>query len=870
MGTCCTKQSNQLKHIENSLPPIPEADLLMFKVRLSKFRLRGLSEKKSFSLKVTFGLKEFVLPLAQTPFKWPDTFQFEYESSLERMSNESLTVSMINANREAASVSFDLLKVALGPVHQNFTMIKGGSTQICRISFDAEMLQMNELTVSVKQLIFKLNDPLANLYLAHFKLIADEKNERDIGEPSATPKWSFEDERENSLKLPVTIDSVRQASLQLKLYRLNKKTQDLLAECWTSFTKLFKEDQRNTIFKQESLVYSTSTNILSNLAPNSKHKKAFNESLWLFGRQVGKVSGLLVISGLPRVYQMLSGVNTERGPQLQANFVLETQPGSLFKSKKTLPVEIIQLTEHLTYLNDLVTTRSNKSVNRTSKNVSQRKTLHEIRRLLSVTHRNTMTCFDYKRDNDVQIAQDTFLNLGQYLLEYAPFVMYDIQPYFFENLTLLLQRGELDLGYLKRLIVDKPDMAERYVVFLRGTLLMAFKQLHFKGADSRLQAYVETVFVIAYFRVPKFRSVLLECFKSKGITPVEEWRGNFFDLHEDNESSVLLPVLDWENNFYAAFPTKVIDSDFEVALNGKKWQEKFTKRGVAYFRFVERFAHHIGRQFVRDNVPWHAIPGYRIILHTFLLELKERPTVAYPEALIEASCSLLSYRHLITVFVKIVFFKTNIYDYQSVIETLGLVDTWLDKMFVLGHQLPHSFDYNFFTQGLLMILRDEHSVSLAKGLLLVYRQMHMLSQAVREEVIHKYLIKDNFLRFFCHWNCEVRKVFQYLLIFRIVIGDTFTIHDISEEKQLRKDTVKLLKNIVEMESSDLPSEYSVYLDSAKAELIKTRQLCENWLPCLKRRKETGVYGGFESFPYPQLTINCLLLDKREEMLELDW
>jgi hypothetical protein len=870
MGTCCTKPSSAKQPEKTTLPPIAEPDSLLYRIKLSNFRLKGLVDKKTLTLKVTFGSKEFLLPATASPYKWAESFSFEYVCSLERMSNESLSASMISSGREIASMSLELLTVALGPVHQDFSM-NNGVKQLGRISFDAEMLQVTELVVSVKRLVFKLNDPVGSLYSAHFKLIADERTERDIGEPSPSPEWIFEEGAENVLKSSVTIDSVRQASLQFKLWRVNKRSQDLLAECWSSFTKLFKEDQSNTLFKPESLVYSTGTSLLANLSPNTKQTKAFNESCWLCGRQVGRITGILSISGMPRVYQMLSGVNTEKGPQLQANMIMENSK-SMFKGKKSIPKEIIQLSSLSATLTELVSTRTSKSMgkSRQSRAISHRKTLHEVKQLLTASHRSTMSCLDYEKTQDVVTSQDIMLNIGMHLLEYAPIVMYDIQPFYYENLTLLLLRGELDLGYLTPLDSDqRQKMANRYVAFLRGCLVLAFKQLHFKGCDSRLQTFIETVFVVAYFRVSRFREVLLEAFKNNGLGPVPEWRGNVFDLMDYHEEAVLLPVLDWENNFYASLSDKSLEGGFLTALNNTKWQEKFYKRGIAYFRFIDRFAQHVKTQFVRTNIPWHAIPGYRVILHTFLLELKQRPTSAYPEALVKASCSLLSYRNLISAFVKIVFSKTNIYDYQSVVETLGLVDIWLDTLFIQGHSLPHSFDFSFFTEGLLTVLRDEHSVSLAKGLLLIYRQFHQLTHAVREAVVHKFLIKENFFRFFFHWHSEVRRVFLYMLVFRIVAATDLSLHDITEDKKLRKDTVKLLSQAAQASPEDLPTEFSVYLEPAQLELTKLEKRRDEWLASL-RRKGSGVYGGFDTFPYPALQINCLLVDKREQMLELDW
>jgi hypothetical protein len=868
MGSCLSKTSS-LKLPPKALPPIPDAEALLYRVKLSKFRLRGVAGDISVALIVLFGDKEFVLPQHKRPYLWEETFDFEYVTSLDRMSSEDLAVTMDINGQEVASMSLQLLSAALGPVHQNFSMMNGPK-ELSRVSFDVEMLQVAELVVWTKQLKFRLNDSVANYYTAHFKLITDDKEERQIGTPSHHSSWEFTEEHQSALTALVTIDSVRHASIQLKLMRHSRHHNETLGECWTSFTKLFKEDQRHTLFKPESLVYSTSSNLLADLTPDTKHSKAFKEILWLSGRQVGEVSGLLEISGMPRVYQMLSGVNTENGLKVQASFILDTHATFKDSKKKTMPAEIIELTQHANTLVEMLTSQRSKQVLKSSSNraVTHRRTVHEVKRLLSTTHRNTMTCFDYKKQKDLETAQEVMLSLADHLMEFAPVVMYDIQPYYFECLTLLLLRGELDLGYLTPLdALRRQKIAARYLYFLRHSLMLALKQLNIKGTDAKLQGFVDTMFVIAYFRLPTFKEKLLQCIKAKKLKPIPEWRDNVFDLLEEHESAVLLPVLDWENNFYLSLSDNSVDSAFVQALNEPRWQEKFANRGVTYFRFIQRFAQHVNRQFVRSDIPWHAIPGYRVILHSFLLELKQRPVTSYPEALVEASLSLLSYKYLISVLIRLCFLKTNIYDYLSVVETIGLVDIWLDRLFLQGSSFPQSFDHNFLIEGLLRVLNNEHAVSLAKVLLLVYRQLHMLSQPVREAIVYEYLIKQHFLRFMCHWSSEVRRVFMYVIEFRIIATDVFSLHDASESAKTRRRVLRLKARAVETDPADI-SEIGVYLRPALAELAKIEKQREVWAVSL-HCKESGVYGGFESFPYPDLTINCLLVDKREAMLELD-
>lgn len=56
---------------------------------------------------------------------------------------------------------------------------------------------------------------------------------------------------------------------------------------------------------------------------------------------------------------------------------------------------------------------------------------------------------------------------------------------------------------------------------------------------------------------------------------------------------------------------------------------------------------------------WQDIPGYKNILKAFLLEMKELDILEYPDALVEASLSLLNNNELLSIFVHIAFKKTK-------------------------------------------------------------------------------------------------------------------------------------------------------------------------------------------------------------------
>ncbi len=76
--------------------------------------------------------------------------------------------------------------------------------------------------------------------------------------------------------------------------------------------------------------------------------------------------------------------------------------------------------------------------------------------------------------------------------------------------------------------------------------------LHLKILNENEKKFTENFVALAYFRIPEFRSKLLDCLKlsmAKGQTEIPEWRGAEWNL-EVNENDIknkyILQLFDWE------------------------------------------------------------------------------------------------------------------------------------------------------------------------------------------------------------------------------------------------------------------------------------------------------------------------------------
>ena len=85
-----------------------------------------------------------------------------------------------------------------------------------------------------------------------------------------------------------------------------------------------------------------------------------------------------------------------------------------------------------------------------------------------------------------------------------------------------------------------------------------------KAVSDNERYFVENFLAIAYFRIPKFRSHLLEIFNEFNNIEILEWRGTDYKINsieEEQENNlninknVLLDMFDWEKDFYSYLET---------------------------------------------------------------------------------------------------------------------------------------------------------------------------------------------------------------------------------------------------------------------------------------------------------------------------
>jgi hypothetical protein len=97
----------------------------------------------------------------------------------------------------------------------------------------------------------------------------------------------------------------------------------------------------------------------------------------------------------------------------------------------------------------------------------------------------------------------------------------------------------------------------------------------------------------------------------------------------------------------------------------------------------------------------------------------------YPDSLIEASLSFLRNTELLTVYLAIVFEKTNAYDSNTLCTTMSLVVKWISHIEKMGEPFPSNFDFSFFIKGLNVALDIDHHLSTQRTLWCIYKTLHL-------------------------------------------------------------------------------------------------------------------------------------------------
>lgn len=283
----------------------------------------------------------------------------------------------------------------------------------------------------------------------------------------------------------------------------------------------------------------------------------------------------------------------------------------------------------------------------------------------------------------------------------------------------------------------------------------------------------------------------MKAIEREGVPEIPEWRNSAHNVENDseddeNEKSSIDRFFNWDEYFYSHIPeSEQKKKNLQILshlMSLNKWEEKIAKRGVAFFLIVKTWADFVKMTVVKDNIMWFNIPGYSSILKIFFDQMKRRKISEYPDALVDASCSLLGNEKIMYVMIDIIFKKTNLFLPSEVSRTLEIIEKWFQVIGNDGKKFPANFDFNFFYKGIEMVLDHEHSISTPKVIWLLYKAFHIFPLQEQNNLAERIFVK-RFGSLFFHWSWNIRTVYYKLYLFQLhhVFGAVTFLKDPNED-----------------------------------------------------------------------------------------
>ena len=511
MGSCISKKNTSLQKMgtieDEEYYDIPN---IVFNITISSLKIREFSSSslKSKKASLVIKLKEKTINfddaiMEDGVLRWPSSQSFMYETTLVGMNKEKIEIYLISNKKNIAYCEIPLKSIIDGPVQQNIALINNGLI-FGRISFEIEMLEVSNLSIIPTEIECNLGEENLGNFSVSMRFASEFIQESNESLISENPSWVFTASgivEIPSLELKVTMKTIRDAALQIRVYKHHKAEKELAAECWVSFTKLFAEDME-AIYRTESFLASRDKDQGTKLdfdklikSMKRVHYKKINDSLWHFGRNIGNVQGNIKLSGIPTFVQLISGVNTEKGYSIQSTvYIGETSK----KGKENLPKKIVEIIKITNELQDTINYKPGKGGIAYEKEMLQKKKqmFETLFHNLQSSQKDSMICYLYSNQKSLIKSQEALIHLGNHLSEYAKVMNYDIKPSYFKCLTYLIKRGELDIGYLSRddsdeeILPLKIEIAQNYLSLLHNIIQLSLSRMSFKGVDQVTEDFV--------------------------------------------------------------------------------------------------------------------------------------------------------------------------------------------------------------------------------------------------------------------------------------------------------------------------------------------------------------------------------------------
>ena len=305
--------------------------------------------------------------------------------------------------------------------------------------------------------------------------------------------------------------------------------------------------------------------------------RLFTTPIYYEGLEIGKCEINIDIKNIPLIRQIMCGVMTENGFEINS---IHLYDNLLSAEGSSLPNEITQLiNQKNSFNNEMIKQKQLQSNINHEFNITILGFLRDFKKILSKTIEPDCLYFGYTENKDLYAGQNVILDLGLILIKIIDKLNKDQRSFIFEILKLINDRSEFDLGTLSsKWFKDKNgnnknkrtySLGHNKYVFMDETLLKNkiienFLEFNYnclkysleiinrgKLVDLKSLDFAENYLKIAYFRIPFFREILLNSISYNVTEKIEDILSQRKNSNQNAiDSDPINSLLIWEDLFY--------------------------------------------------------------------------------------------------------------------------------------------------------------------------------------------------------------------------------------------------------------------------------------------------------------------------------
>jgi len=574
--------------------------------------------------------------------------------------------------------------------------------------------------------------------------------------------------------------------------------------------------------------------------------RLYNTPLYYDGVEIGKCEIDIDIKNIPMIRQIMCGVMTENGFEINS---IHLYDNILSGEGSSLPNEITSLINtKRNFNNELIKQKQIQSNANHEFNLTILGFLKEFKKILSKTIELDCLYYGYSANKDLYSGQNVILDLGLILIKIIDKLNKDQRNLIFEILKLINERSEFDIGTIstkwfkdknqnegfsqnKFVFMDesllKNKIIENFLEFNLNCLSYSFEIINRgKMVDPQSLEFAEFFLKIAYFRIPLFRQILLNSISKDVTEKIEELLNkgsNYKNMKRRNtvtnflESDPINSLLLWEELFYNRLNCSLEDNDKNEKIeneikskinkfkenidtstkineeNKNDWKILFSQRDYLFFDLIKNLVNYIiSKSEASNDVNWLNIAGFDILLNALIHEIHVRPVKSFPQQFKDLFKLFINNPEIINTLIKEVVYKTNLYDVSGIFNLIDIINS---VFYEFQNRNPGEyflkFNYVLLSQIDKFIFKVDHSLCVSKVILLYYNCAHLMSVFHLGEILQS-IFFTKFYNFFFHWSYEVRDKFYYFILFIIGfrIKDSVPFRDLEDVKYIKKISTK--------------------------------------------------------------------------------